>query len=235
MSATGRGGQRIMHDNYPTPAWATRRFVERAELRGIPLHGRFLEPMAGEGAIIRAIDSTAPRVPGAAFGRVWTACELRTECLPSLRPLCRKVYGGDVFGRVDRLADKMLPAGESFDVAITNPSFRLAIQALQLMLSLAPWAIMLARLGILESEERHPLIAANVPDVYVLPNRPPFALNSDGKVGADATAYAWMVWGPHSRGATRGSVELLDLTPLEERQRHMEMLRTGQSLASRVA
>lgn len=214
MSAAGRGSVRAPHDNYPTPEWATRRFLERAcRERGVPSTGLILEPCAGAGAIIKAF--------GPSETRSWTACELRPECAPDLTWLARKTYIGDFLTRAPLIEQ----SGVRFDLIISNPPFSLAEEIIRTSLTLSPWVAMLLRINFLGSEERAPWLSKFAPDLYVLPNRPPFALNKHGKPATDATEYAWFVWGPHSRGATRGAYELLDVTPLEERKRHTAALR----------
>jgi hypothetical protein len=86
MSSTKRGRQRNAADNYPTPAWTVDRLFESLPLPG----GAWLEPSAGEGAIISAVNDLRSDVR-------WCAVELRGECLPALSsvrkisrtPICR--------------------------------------------------------------------------------------------------------------------------------------------------
>lgn len=182
-------------------------------MRGVPLSGRMLEPGAGEGAIIRALNEDRKC-------RMWTSVEIRSECASALRDISSQCVIGDFLS-----PGLSLP---SFDVAIGNPDFTIAEQVIKKCLTLSPWVIMLLRLNFLGSDKRHGWISNNVPDVYTLPNRPPFAVSKKtGKVGTDSIEYAWMVWGPHSRGATRGTHELLDVTPLSERKEHTDALRVS--------
>lgn len=221
MSATGRkGGERIADDNYPTPPWAVHRWLESWRADGLTLGGRLLEPMAGEGGIIRALrehPNTTMR-PGAGLNS-WTAWELRSECADALDSLqavqytIRDVFAEDGSGRYDG----------HYDHAITNPSYALAWPLLKLLWPICDTITLLLRLNWLEGAEegepdRAAFLVENQPDVRVLPNRPPFAKSKKtGKVGTDATAYAWMTWGQHSRGSRRGSISRLGATPKAER------------------
>ena len=80
MSATGRSSVRKDYDNYPTPAWCVRRLLERVDLPG----GTWLEPAAGDGAIVRAVRAARHDVD-------WIAVEIREDC----RHLLRREVPGD--------------------------------------------------------------------------------------------------------------------------------------------
>jgi hypothetical protein len=217
MSATGRGLARIPSDNYPTPEWATHRLIDRVLRKSIfPLASEALEPCAGDGSIIRAFKSH----PGIVNWPIaWTASDIRPECASALAALAYKVRIGD-FRAIGDWFGAVRPR-----LTITNPPFNIAEEIIRAALGFSEWVVMLLRINFLGSEERQPWLSQNAPDVYVLPNRPPFALNKHGKPATDATEYAWMVWGPHSRGATRGNYEILDVTPLDVRKRHTAMLK----------
>lgn len=201
MSATGRSAVRVPADYYPTPAWCVHRLLERVTLPD----GEWLEPAAGDGAIIRAVKDC---LPSQIIG--WTAVELRAECKPSL--LAAGVDGVNCFaGGYDFLAGHL--AGAEFDVSITNPPFSLAEEFVREVLAVSRYVAMLLRINFLGSAKRRALFATEIPDIYVLPNRPSFT----GK-GTDATEYAWFVWGPE-RGRTSGRIEILSETPATERRR----------------
>jgi hypothetical protein len=105
VSATNRGerggGE---HDFFPTPSWCTRRLIEQVSLPG----GRWLEPGAGDGAIVRAVNRKDV---------LWTAVELREEARPHL---LRSVTNGEVV-ITDFLRDYR--SDRPFDVACGNPPF----------------------------------------------------------------------------------------------------------------
>ncbi len=170
--ASGEKGETPEHEFYPTPAWCVTRLLSHVELPG----GQWLEPSAGDGAIIRAVNATRPDVS-------WNAVELRPHAAPSLRAL-GAVTTIDDFLRASHL-------GLPFDVALGNPPFSLAAQFVLKSLEHAEQVVMLLRLNILGSsnDRRHLFETAGMPDVYVLPERPSFTGD-----GTDACEYAWMRW-----------------------------------------
>lgn len=187
MSATGRGAVRRDADWYPTPPWCTHRLLDAVRLPS----GDWLEPSAGDGAIMQAVNAVRPGVR-------WTACDVRPECEPTLRMLTERVVIGDFLRqRWER----------RFDVAILNPPYSLALPFVERCRSLAEHVVALLRLNWLASEERASWLRRFPPSVYVLPNRPSFT----GE-GTDATDYAWLHWSGRSP-----TVRVLDLTSAEER------------------
>lgn len=197
VSSTNRGGQRSEADFYPTPAWCVRRLIEAAALPG----GHWLEPAAGRGDIIRAVDEVRSDV-------TWTAVELRAECrgvLTAATGSASRVHIRD-FTKLSR------SEVGSLDVVITNPPYSIAMEMLEHALTLsAARVVMLLRLNFLASGARAPFMRRHAPDVYVLPNRPSFS----GR-GTDSIEYAWFVWHP-GRRRRHGRVEVLPVTPASER------------------
>lgn len=200
MSSTNRGAQRSPADYYPSPAWPVRRFLERC---GLPT-GRWLEPSAGEGHIIRAC---APLVSGVE----WTAVELRPECAPLLSEAGARVLTGNFLAADPEWLG--LGINEKFDVAIGNPPFSLAHEFVEHARRFAHVTVMLLRLGFLESEERADFLRSWMPNVYVIPER----ISYTGTGRTDSTAYAWFVWGDRWR-STWSELRVLSSTPLEERK-----------------
>lgn len=199
MSATNRGAQRRAFDWYGTPAWPVRRLLEAVVLPD----GDWLEPAVGDGAIVRAVNSC----PNIELGRVtWTTLDIRPEAKAH-------VIGDFLthdFGQ------------RRFSVAITNPPYSLAFDFAKKCMGLANVTVLLLRLNWLEGNEKvgsKDWIRDNMPDVYVLPNRPTFTGG-----GNDACAYAWMIWrAKHLRaepGAVvrQGRIRVLDKTSKEERR-----------------
>lgn len=188
MSATNRGGQRSPADYYATPAWCVERLAEALELPG----GPWLEPAAGDGAIVRAVGRDDVS---------WDLWELRESEEAALRccaPEARVKIGDFIehanAGSVDR----------RYAVAITNPPFRLAQDFIDACLPLADTTIMLLRLNYLASKTRWQFMSTNTPDVYVLPSRPSFT-----GAGTDSIEYAWFVWSGARR--SEGKVKVLGL------------------------
>lgn len=191
MSATNRGGHRSPADFYATPAWCVERLLEAVELPG----GKWLEPAAGDGAIVRAAGRDDVS---------WDLWELRDSERPALK---RSAPRASV-----RIGDFLAAAREGdlgearYDVAITNPPFRLAQEFIDACLGCADTVVMLLRLNYLASKARWGFMSTHTPDVYVLPNRPSFTGG-----GTDSIEYAWFVWGREPR--SEGRVKVLGLRP----------------------
>lgn len=195
MSSTNRGGQRSPADFYRTPAWCVDRLMEAIDLPSGP-EAWWLEPCAGEGDIIRAVNGYSPS-PN------WSVAEIREECRPALEALTNRVRIVDVLEG---------PQWRSFDVAITNPPFSIAMEVLEGMQKWADHVIILERLNFLGTEKRARVFRGCMPDIYVIPDRVSFTEN--GK--ADSIEYAWFHWGPLSNRT--GTCRILESTPLSERR-----------------
>lgn len=215
MSSTNRGGKRSPADFYPTPPYCVVRLLEALHQYGPPglnyilPGGTWLEPCAGDGAIIRAVARMRDDVD-------FHAHELREECEPELVKIdaVSKVSFGDF---LLRLPDNAKPM--PYAVAITNPPFSIAMDVLTHCMLFSPIVIMLLRLNYLESEDRCEFMRKHCPDLYVLPNRPSFA----GNGSTDSITYAWFVWRDSlslERSMTPrrvGAVQVLASTPKEHR------------------
>lgn len=196
MSSTNRGGQRIANDYYATPAWCVHRLLEACPLPG----GRWLEPAAGEGAIVEAVNEVRGDVK-------WWANEPHQPFVRESHD-CYRVTARDFLGMPSDLCDIKR------DVIITNPPYALAQDFVEHALSWEPrYVVMLLRLNYLGGSQRGAWLREHTPDVYVLPNRPSF--RADGKT--DSCDYAWFVWwqGEQRRGST---LTILSDTPADVRR-----------------
>jgi hypothetical protein len=188
----GEQAEKPASEFYPTPAWATQRLLQHVDLRG----GHWLEPSAGDGAIIRAARSVRDDVR-------WFAVELRDTGVQLLRAGASDVLIGNF---LDPHARTWLEGRTSEGISVTlgNPPFSLAAPFVMRALEISDVVVMLLRLNFLGSSanRRHLFDSAGMPDVYVLPERPSFT----GE-GTDATEYGWFLW--RADKSQRGEVRIL--------------------------
>jgi predicted RNA methylase len=177
MSATNRGSTRRDADYYPTPAWCVRALLASVQLPG----WRWLEPAAGDGAIIRAVLEQRQDVS-------FAACEIDGAHETALENAGAALIRIDDFVNLERY--EPVPTTPYYQVVITNPPFSQSLEFVEAALRRAPVVVMLLRLNWLASAKRNAFLRENPPSVYVLPRRPSFT-----GTGTDATDYAWMVWG----------------------------------------
>ena len=234
MSATNRGGKREAVDNYPTPAWCTRRLLEAAALQygnAWPLMrygATVLEPAVGDGAIVRAVHEKNATAQ-------WLVNDVRGG-LPGIK-------GPQIVARTSTDFTQWEAGVIGAQLAITNPPFSLAEEFVQQMLTLAPWVAVLVRQGFV-GHGRAEWMRGNMPDTFELPERPSFASkakcrdcdyealvphgsafecphysNHVGRVAkaTDAADYCWLVWTPE-RNRRAGLRMILPSTTLEERK-----------------
>lgn len=167
MSATGRSDVRHAADFYATPAWCVRALLADVHIPD----GLWLDPCAGEGAIIEASGH-----------EYWHAIELREECRDKLVSVCPRTAIEDFIAMPN-------PVPSDYRAIVTNPPYSLAEAFVRKSIQIAPVVAMLLRLNWLGSQSRAAFLRANPPSVYVLPRRPSFTGG-----GTDATEYAWFVW-----------------------------------------
>lgn len=205
MSRTRQGRRTSGADNYPTPAWAVRRFLDEwAALHEVGT--RWLDPCVGDG-IIPATANVYRE------GIEWTLADIRdTSAALVRRELIRRPEDLHVGSFFD------LPAFEPgdeprWDVAILNPPFRLALEFIERCLALCRYTVVLQRINYCGSEDRNAFFRGRMPDLDVIPNR--ISFTGTGKT--DSVENAWHVWGPDSDDGI-GIVRVLALTPLAERK-----------------
>jgi hypothetical protein len=176
VSATGRGPRRGGPDDcYPTPAWVVDRLLEA----WAPRPGTLLEPAAGDGALIAAVNAKLG-------DRDWLA----VECRATAAQACRAAGANPVVA--DFLTWEPGDLTDQVSAVITNPPFSRAEEFIRHADEICPTAdlVFLVRLGFLASSGRLALWQdVGMPDVYVLPNRPSFT----GDGATDASDYAWIV------------------------------------------
>lgn len=220
MSSKNRAGSKPDKDeDYATPPWPIHRLLDKLALKA----GRWLEPCAGAGGIVRVVNT---RIPGIE----WVACERDPRHEASLREvvpagslafpahdavLDDRVLIGDFFESLKKLPRRgSTPTNYPFDLVLTNPPFSKAINFLMACLCLAPDVILLLRTGFLHSRKRHAWLTSHMPERSLgLPNRPSF--KPGGRT--DSCDYDFNVWTPASDGLTFTKKEMLALTPRAER------------------
>lgn len=203
MSATNRGPRRGGPDDFfVTPGWCVHRLLDAWR----PRPGWLVEPGAGDGALIRAVDT------GLAEPQEWVAI----ECRATARGALEKASSRMVVSIADFLTWEPEPEHAArVSTVVTNPPFYLCEEFIRRSAFLFPDADLafLVRLGFLASAKRVPLWRElGAPDVYVLPNRPSFT--ADG--ATDSSDYAWIVL-PGDDVRSCGVFRVLPQTPFEER------------------
>jgi len=241
MSSTGRGGDRIDHDVYPTPAWTVARLLEGfPELPG----GVWLEPCVGSGAIVRAVKSRRQDV-------VFVGADIRDVGKDAIESGC-KVFHPDDYAKSLGALRRM--RGE-VRVVITNPPFTHALDIVKLSIKTGAWTVMLLRLNFLgsgTSNGKAKWLRDYPPDVGVLPNRPSFAASikcsSDDcswrvmqalelprpkccpacgsrvtTSTTDSIEYGWFVWPPNLDPGERRAGRLMVLNDTPDAERRTEV------------
>jgi len=171
--------------------------------------GIWYEPCAGSGAIIQTFNARQ-------LTPSWWANEIREEEKPRLltpyKGATPTVTIGDILD-----PSTLLPPEDEVQVIITNPPYRIAWELLHKILNKFQNAhvILLLRVNFIASQTRHAFMSTFMPDIYVLPNRPGF--KAWGKT--DSPEYGWFHFPPYPRARSAGKIELLALTPVEERKR----------------
>ena len=183
MSATNRGAERRADDFYATPPWCVDSLLRGCALPG----GRWLEPTAGDGAIVGEVLRHRNDVE-------WHLVESRAEEIHAngglLQRMLRDDFDASRVASVEIRDFLTMPAPtQLYDVALGNPPFSLALEVVQHAMRMSRIVCMLLRVNFLASQKRREWMQANTPSIYVLPRRPSFT-----GAGTDATEYAWFVW-----------------------------------------
>jgi len=199
--------KRAEHDFYPTPEWCTTRFVESFDISGT----YFLEPCVGNGAIIKALSKHNKTMS-------WHANDIPEQQINFEKHLSEIDSISSVTWK-SFLDLKRTDVINQPDMIITNPPFSIAFDIIKHAMKEfgTNHICMLLRLNFLGSAERSAFFRENMPDVYVLPNRPSF----DGE-GSDTIEYAWFVWTKkdnESYACPKGTLVLLADTDKAQRKR----------------
>jgi hypothetical protein len=191
---TSNSRQRRDADYYPTPKWCVDRILDR---KPIVYGNTILEPSAGDGSLVKAFGE---------FDFLWTLVECREECRKQLEGL------GEVH-IADFLSWELSQA--RFDTCVMNPPYKQAEDFIRKAMSCCNEIYALLRVGFVSATLRHGWLRRNMPDVYLLPNRPSFI----GTGERDANEYAWFYWDT-TRPLPRysGEVTLLDVTHPDARR-----------------
>lgn len=214
-----RAAKREPFDYYPTPSWCVDRLLEVGVLPSSKT--LWLEPSAGDGSIIRAVNAHESIVNGQAYKPMpsWFAVEIQPKFEDGLTA---EIGANRVL--VDNFLDFDIAQhfGMIPDVIIGNPPYGQAIDFVKKSMELRARKIaFLLRIGFLASADRQQFMSKYAPDVYVLPNRPSFAHKK-----TDTSEYAWFVWTHqgNSNGYENpaGKLQVLNLTSKETRNRKIK-------------
>src|SRR5262249_59827716 len=121
-----------------------RRLLEAVPLRG----GVWFEPSAGDGAIIKVVQSIRQDIS-------WVACDIRRRCR---EPLVKLIGASRV-----EIADFLKVEPRPVDVICTNPPFSLAEEFYHHALKFARWVVFLLRLEFLGPVRRDWVCRARMP------------------------------------------------------------------------
>jgi len=223
--------------NWETPMWAVRRLIEAVNLPA----GWWLEPGAGNGRIIRAMEEDRPGAYNFIAVELRSACKEQLASLPNVKQLYIEDFiqwnARDAWSKIKNKPE--VETGSYFTGAILNPAFPITLKTVQKCLTLCDEVHLLQRLNWLgggENDGKNEFLQDFMPDVSVLPNRVQFLLDGefpryppgsvDGKgrsiaghkMPGDSIEYAWYSWGAkRGRFKNEGRVRTLGITSLEER------------------
>ena len=165
-------------DDFPTPPWATRAFIE---------HFPGLKEKAGELSCLEP-----------ACGRGYMAEALK-EYFGSVGSSDVNEYGYGT--KRDFLAHP--PQPKSFDWVITNPPFNKAKEFVLTSLDVARVGVaVLVRTAFVESQKRYEELFSKVPPRFICVSSQRILLLKSRiqKKGSTATSYSWFVWEPGYSG-----------------------------------
>jgi hypothetical protein len=172
--------ERHERDEYITPPWCAKRFVEKYGIR-IPQGTLCYDPCAAKGELIQTVRSVRPDLRW--FG---------TEINPNHAEALAAVVGTAKENVCKDFLSCQSSASNPQVLILSNPPYCLAQEFIEHGLRWATRVAYLLRINFLADGRgvRCGFAEKHNPGVFVLPNRPSF----DGH-GSDGTEYAWFVFG----------------------------------------
>jgi len=193
MSAKGRGHQTEDLEFYPTPREVVHALLQ-SPLLSLP-NGRWIEPCAGTGRIIAAVNEI--------IDVSWSSCEINRGFAQFLDPIRRPQDASTLY---QDFVHAHWPHPRAH-VLIMNPPFSFTHDFVKAGFERADWVVCLQRQGWFGTKERASWLQKYCPDCYQLPWRPSF--RPDGNT--DSCEYCWFVWPPgSSQGRREGKIAMLD-------------------------
>ena len=181
--------ERVDHDFYATPFWAT-----EALLNAVSVKGSILEPAAGQGHIAKVLKERLPESEVVATDLVEREDRFGVGIVPGIDFLALG-YQQDLFGNGNFLY------GKRFDNVITNPPFSKAIEFVNTALEIANDKVMMfLKIQFLESQERKAFLQNSpLKYIYVFSNRVSVLNNGEetdenGKKWSSLMCFAWFIW-----------------------------------------
>lgn len=196
---------RVEADFYPTPSWTVERLLDNCPLLRSKLGAdrNWLEPCAGQGHIINAVDNWILSRQLLLFPELgelpdFQLIELRNECQDFLEELL--INSNIQIGDYIKMPVSQLCV-DKFDVGLTNPPFTTWLQFQHKMRQECEIVCLLLRIGVLGSAGRKAFWQKpeNNCDIYLLSDR--VSCTGDGQ--SDTEYYGWFLWHPEQSGKWR--------------------------------
>ena len=188
MSSTKRGGKRCEADYYVTPPWCVQAVLPYLVKDVIECPNQlWLEPCAGNGQIIKAVNSMMGD-----WQPSWGIVELREEEQKSLVELDLDAQSS-IFCPQDFLTWE---PDHDYDIGFTNVPFSLSTQFVEKAMTCCEYFITLQRLNWFGSQKRRSFWKEHPANAYILDKR--ICFTGDGQT--DSIEYAWFVFGPECGG-----------------------------------
>lgn len=216
MAVRGRTKEkRRKLDDYPTPAWVVEELLDKVRLP----KGKWLEPTAGAGALIRTV-LNHPVGMDVEFlavekdpGRFNTLINVEMQDPRVLLAICGDILDDGTMA----IVEEHVP----IDLVITNPPFYCAEPLIRQCQRLNTPICLLLPVTFMGTEGRADLHKLWTPDVYALSSRPSFT----GDGGTDAMEYAWYYWPRQTaqhRSAGKFRVLTCDKYREQKKRRHKD-------------